>query len=185
MIPQAYITAWRQKAPWQENFQVEQDLVIERALMAIYNDEYLRSRLAFRGGTALHKLYLSPAARYSEDIDLVQITAEALIPTYDLAELLGTKMRALYQRRKGRDLFDMWLAITQTDVNIDQIIKAWHFYMNEEGNSVSQKEFLENMEKKIEDQDFLADMAGLLRPSLKYDIRVAHDFVKTALLEKI
>ena len=55
MIPQAYITAWRKKAPWQEDFQVEQDLVIERALMAIYNDEYLKERLAFRGGTALHK----------------------------------------------------------------------------------------------------------------------------------
>lgn len=75
MIPQAYITAWRKKVPWQEDFQVEQDLVIERALMAIYSNEYLKERLAFRGGTALHKLYLSPAARYSEDIDLVQITA--------------------------------------------------------------------------------------------------------------
>ena len=31
--------------------------------------------LAFRGGTALYKLHLRPAARYSEDIDLVQITA--------------------------------------------------------------------------------------------------------------
>jgi predicted nucleotidyltransferase component of viral defense system len=67
MIPQAYITAWRKKAPWQEDFQVEQDLVIERALMAIYSNDYLKERLAFRGGTALHKLYLSPAARYSED----------------------------------------------------------------------------------------------------------------------
>jgi hypothetical protein len=62
MIPQAYITAWRKKAPWQEDFQVEQDLVIERALMAIYSDEFLKERLAFRGGTALHKLHLSPAA---------------------------------------------------------------------------------------------------------------------------
>jgi len=65
MIPQAYIAAWRKKAPWQEDFQVEQDLIIERALMAIYDAPYLKERLAFRGGTALHKLYLSPAARYS------------------------------------------------------------------------------------------------------------------------
>lgn len=59
MIPQGYITAWRKKAPWQEDFQVEQDMVIERALMEIYHDQYLKERLAFRGGTALHKLYLS------------------------------------------------------------------------------------------------------------------------------
>ncbi|MET3115328.1 putative nucleotidyltransferase component of viral defense system [Pedobacter sp. CG_S7] len=83
MIPQAYITAWRKKAPWQEDFQVEQDLVTERALMEIYNDQYLKERLAFRGGTALHKLYLSPAARYSEDIDLVQITGEPFGPIMD------------------------------------------------------------------------------------------------------
>lgn len=44
MIPQAYITAWRKKVPWQEDFQVEQDLVIERALMAIYSNEYLKER---------------------------------------------------------------------------------------------------------------------------------------------
>jgi len=83
MIPQPYITAWRKKAPWQEDYQVEQDLVIERALILIYEDPYLKEKLAFRGGTALHKLYLSPAARYSEDIDLVQITAEPFGPIID------------------------------------------------------------------------------------------------------
>ena len=94
-------------------------------------------------------------------------------------------MRALYQRRKGRDLFDMWFAMTQTDVNTDRIIEAWKFYMKQEDNSVSQKEFLANMEKKIEDQDFLGDMEGLLRPELSYKITGAYEFVKTELLEKI
>ena len=97
MIPQSYITAWRKKAPWQEDFQVEQDMVIERALIEIYNEPFLKERLAFRGGTALHKLYLSPAARYSEDIDLVQIKAESFGPVIDkLREtlfFLGTPVR--------------------------------------------------------------------------------------------
>lgn len=259
MIPQAYITAWRKKAPWQEDFQVEQDLVIERALMAIYEDPYLKERLAFRGGTALHKLYLSPAARYSEDIDLVQIrsepfgpiidklresldflgrptvkqkqhnntlayrfnsedgiplrlkvevncrehhtifgirevkytmdsgwyTSQVSVPTYELAELLGTKMRALYQRRKGRDLFDMWYALTQSNTDPNKILEAWNFYMEHENHTVSQQEFLENMEKKIADRDFLADLEGLLRPGLFYDINKAYGFVKKELLEKI
>lgn len=83
MIPKAYITAWRSKAPWQEDYQAEQDLVIERSLMAIYEDDFLRERLAFRGGTALHKLHLAPAVRYSEDIDLVQIKAEPFGPVMD------------------------------------------------------------------------------------------------------
>jgi predicted nucleotidyltransferase component of viral defense system len=42
-------------------------------LVIIYQDEFLASNLAFRGGTALYKLFIHPAARYSEDIDLVQM----------------------------------------------------------------------------------------------------------------
>ena len=78
MIPQAYITEWSAQVPWQTNEQVEQDLVICRALVEIFSDKFLAERLAFRGGTALHKLYLDPQPRYSEDIDLVQITNEPL-----------------------------------------------------------------------------------------------------------
>ncbi len=81
MIPQAYITEWSQQVPWQSNEQVEQDLVICRALVEIFSDEWLANSLAFRGGTALHKLYLSPQPRYSEDIDLVQIRPEPIKET--------------------------------------------------------------------------------------------------------
>lgn len=260
MVPKAYITAWRNKAPWQEDYQVEQDLVIERSLMAIYEDDFLRERLAFRGGTALHKLHLAPAVRYSEDIDLVQIKAEpfgpiidklrevlsflgdkpvrkqkqhnntliyrfdsedniplrlkvevncrehhtiyginemrytmdsewykseVLIPTYELAELLGTKMRAMYQRSKGRDLFDMWYAITQTGVEPSRILKAWNFYMKHEDHTISKQEFIDNMEKKIKDKDFAGDMNGLIRMGKAYDAEKAGQFIYKNLLEKI
>ena len=78
MIPQAYITEWSQQVPWQTNEQVEQDLVICRALVEIFSNEWLAGSLAFRGGTALNKLYLQPQPRYSEDIDLVQVRAEPI-----------------------------------------------------------------------------------------------------------
>lgn len=83
MIPEIAITQWRNIVPWTDAKQVEQDLIICRALIAIFSDDYLAERLAFRGGTALHKLYLSPQPRYSEDIDLVQIKAEPIKPTID------------------------------------------------------------------------------------------------------
>ena len=73
MIPRRYITEWKANAPWPTDAQVEQDLVIERALVALFSDPFLKEHVAFRGGTALHKIYLKPQARYSEDIDLVQI----------------------------------------------------------------------------------------------------------------
>ena len=85
-------------------------------------------------------------------------TGEAIVTTYGLDELLATKLRALYQRKKGRDLFDLWYALNNAEVNIDKVIEAFRHYMNEEGNGVSQKEFIANMEMKIEDADFVGDM---------------------------
>jgi len=83
MIAQSYITEWSEKAPWSTNVQVEQDLIICRALCSIYQDEFLARHLTFRGGTALGKLYLKPQPRYSEDIDLVQVQAEPIKETID------------------------------------------------------------------------------------------------------
>ncbi len=83
MIPQAHITEWSQQVPWQTPEQVELDLVICRSLVEIFSDELLRNKLAFRGGTALHKLYLHPQPRFSEDIDLVQLHPEPIKDTID------------------------------------------------------------------------------------------------------
>ena len=88
MIPRDYITEWRDQAPWVDDAQVEQDLAMSRALIDIFSNETLHNALAFRGGTALFKLHL-PAARYSEDIDLVQVKAEPAGPVMDaLREVL-------------------------------------------------------------------------------------------------
>ena len=71
MIPADYISEWRQYAPWTQDLQVEHDLIVSRALVEMLQQSELRSSLAFRGGTALNKLYFNPPRRYSEDIDLV------------------------------------------------------------------------------------------------------------------
>ena len=63
MIPQADIVAWRQFAPWVNDAQVEQDLIISRALISIFQSPFLADRLAFQGGTALHKLYFNASRR--------------------------------------------------------------------------------------------------------------------------
>ena len=89
MINRIAIQQWSEHAPWIDNAQIEQDLIICRALVSIFSDEFLASQLAFRGGTALHKLYLSPQPRYSEDIDMVQITPGPIKPImYRLGEVL-------------------------------------------------------------------------------------------------
>ena len=75
MIPFDFITEWRAHAPWVKDIHVEQDLILSRAIVEMFNREEVSRTLAFRGGTALYKLHLKPAARYSEDIDLVQVVA--------------------------------------------------------------------------------------------------------------
>ena len=92
MIPRDYVTAWRTRAPWVQDAQVEQDLVLSRALVEIFSHPVLAEGLAMRGGTAIYKLYLQPAARYSEDIDLVQIEAGPAGPLMDaLREALSSE----------------------------------------------------------------------------------------------
>lgn len=263
MIPRAHIIEWQKNAPWKTNAQVEQDLVIERALIELFSDDFIRENLAFRGGTALHKMFFKPQARYSEDIDLVQIkpgnihpllqqirkrldflgqkrsvkanekmntvvyrfdteiqpvinsrlkveincrehfnvfglnkvamkvdnswfSGKTEINTYSLEELLGTKMRALYQRKKGRDLFDLYYALANSDVNTQQVLEAYKAYMNFSDNKhKTSKEYLLNLDDKMNDNVFLGDMTSLLRPSIQYDINAAYALVKTELIDKI
>lgn len=262
MIDQAAITQWRKQKPWESDAQVEQDLLICRCLVAIYSDEFLASQLAFRGGTALHKLYLSPQPRYSEDIDLVQIhpgpikdilfrlgevldfmpnkvtkpkrynntmlfrmesempptipirlkveincyehfdvlglvkkpfsvenswfTGQTELTTYQFNELLGTKMRALYQRRKGRDLFDLYVGLTEGSYNADEIIQCYNRYMEfVVENPPTYKQFVNNMEAKMNDAEFLGDTIGLLRPETPFDPLAAYQLVKETLIDKL
>ena len=221
MIPSAYITQWANFVPWQTNEQVEQDLVITRAIVEIFSDDFLRERLAFRGGTALHKLYLNPQPRYSEDIDLVQIKPEPIkelkveincrehfnvmglqkfpfatesdwfsgstdIVTYRIEELLGTKLRALYQRRKGRDLYDLYKAYQEQRPDSQQIIEVYRKYIAfSVDNPPTRKQFLRNLETKMQDDEFLGDTRALLRPTEHYDAHEAFNFIKDELVEKL
>ncbi len=262
MIPEFAIREWSAVAPWTESEQVEQDLLICRALIEIYSDEYLASHLAFRGGTALHKLYISPQPRYSEDIDLVQINAEPIketidhirealsflgepnvkqkrnnntlifrvdseippvapihlkveinckehfnvlpmqkIPfsvsnkwyngncsvlTYHLDELVGTKLRALYQRSKGRDLYDLYKALTTKDINIENVLKCYNQYMNFVVNHIpTYNEFIMNMGDKMQDDEFLGDTHQLLNLAEKYNHQVGYEVVRSLLIDKL
>ena len=102
MIPRDFITAWRKKAPWVADALVEQDLVISRALVDIYSRPKLADSLAFRGGTALYKLHLKPA-RYSEDIDLVQVAAGPIGPIVtELRDTLAWLGTPSWKQSEGR-----------------------------------------------------------------------------------
>jgi predicted nucleotidyltransferase component of viral defense system len=108
MIQQAHLTAWQAYAPWPKRSQIEQDLRLSRGVAAIFSDDVLREHLAMRGGTVLHKAHLAPAARYSEDIDLVLVKA---MDVKVLDRHLRRVLTPVLGRPRDSLIADAWLTI--------------------------------------------------------------------------
>lgn len=232
------------KAPWPDPRQVEQDLIICRALCDLFNAPALQGKIAFRGGTAINKLLFERPMRYSEDIDLVQLAAapigtlvdatrEALswlgkcrreraghsmrmvfrftpeadaratlklkveintrehahlygiksypfavdsdwyggnaeIASFEPEELFGTKLRALLQRRKSRDLFDLHLGLDQLALDPDKIIACFEHYLALEGRSIKRAAAEQRMLEKLT-RSLTEDIAPLLPAGIRFN----------------
>jgi predicted nucleotidyltransferase component of viral defense system len=183
MIPRDYITEWRAQAPWVDDAQVEQDLVISRALVEMFSNPTLHDALAFRGGTALFKLHL-PAARYSEDIDLVQINAEPAGPIMDvlhstLDPWLG---KPRYRQGEGRDLFDLAVALDHDNADPPKIIEIFYKYMAHGGHAVTRGQFEQNIADKLNDRNFTTDIGPLLGPGYSWDLEAMSEKVQNSLI---
>lgn len=259
MVPKSYIIEWSNVVPWTLPWQIEQDLIITRALIELYSNPIIAKSLAFRGGTALNKLIFKPSSRYSEDIDLVQVRAEPIgslidiiraimkpwlgepkrdvshglvtlsykcesdeglnlkikieintrehfavmgfkeynfdsssswcpgtssILSYHIEEMLGTKLRALYQRRKGRDLYDLYHALIKLEnIDCNAILQSFKHYTN---NSISKKDLIDNIEIKLQNKEFRGDIIPLL-PQIQNQFNPddAYQLIRTKLLENL
>jgi hypothetical protein len=102
-------------------------------------------------------------------------TGTVVIPTYRIDELLGTKLRALYQRKKGRDLFDLWHAAPF--LGAGAVVDCFLRYLAHEGHPVSRAEFEMNLFEKLSDRRFVDDMAPLLTVGDSWDYKAAALYV--------
>lgn len=237
MLPLEYVTAWRSRAPWPTDRQVEQDLIMSRLMIEIANHAVLGRELAMRGGTCFHKVFLPQPLRYSEDLDYVRVTRGPIKPiiehleavseglglirhgyensaqmvqlyvqtpvvegerpirikietnvrettscfdrvtvpyriesrwftgqaellTFRPEEVLATKLRALYQRRKGRDLLDLWCGLSLPQIDDGAILEAHRHYM---GKDLVKGPALEaNLAAKLQRRDYDADIRALV-----------------------
>jgi predicted nucleotidyltransferase component of viral defense system len=241
MIPVMNLVAWSNVVPWADMRQVEQDLIISRAIVEIFSDPFLRDELRFRGGTALNKLHFPAPMRYSEDIDLVRTTAgpigpilervravlqpwlgpakfessivvttlrfrakaeDATIPsdirlkveinrtetiahdppleinfrvtnpwfsgaaavrTYSQEEMLATKLRALLQRDKGRDLYDLAHGLELFEkLDVGRVAECLELYLRDSDVHISRAQAEERMFNKLKSHGFLTDLVPLL-----------------------
>lgn len=240
MIPSQNTVAWSQNAPWAEQRQVEQDLIISRALVEIFSDPFLAEELRFRGGTALNKIHFPEPLRYSEDIDLVRTSAgpigpildrlrallepwlgpanfaqsqiapkfrfripaedggeapirlkleintretqaydpillapfavenpwfagNAMIPTFSNEEMLATKFRALLQRDKGRDLYDLahGLGVFE-DLDCGRVVELFGQYLADNDQQITRAQAEQRMLGKLAKSNMLLDLRPLL-----------------------
>ena len=257
MIGTPAVTAWGITHPWRAAEQIEQDLLLSRAICEIANHPYLTEELVFRGGTAFHKLHLNQALRYSEDLDYVRSTAGGIgplmkaltelgrdlgfnvrtrigehpkvywdtiahndvpirlkievnthersparpivrqpfvvesswwsgrteVPAFDPIEMSATKLRALYQRKKGRDLFDLWLALTQLSLDPDAIIAAFPPY---QPIGYTSDLAIANLDAKRSDRAFRIDLDPLVTTKPDgYDIDTAAALITDLLLARL
>ena len=263
MIPTSYIQEWSNKAPWPTSQQVEQDLIISRALCDLFNAPALAGKIAFRGGTAIHKLLLKQPLRYSEDIDLVQTHAEQIgatanavrealswlgdckreqaghsmhfvfrfapeaqpdttlkvkveintrehdsvlgIQQYPFAvengwfqataniasfapeELFATKLRALLQRRKNRDLFDLHMGLQQLSMNPEALLACFDHYVTLEAKPITRANAEQRLLEKLT-HSLTEDIGPLLPPGIKFhgdDAVAAFESIWTILITRI
>ncbi len=265
MIVAQQIEEAKSSIRWKYDYMVEQDMVISRALESLYSNDLIRDTLVFKGGTALNKLFFEPAARYSEDIDLVRIEGDRIGPiskaisssllwlveeagfgppahslrkyglkffykfqnvdgsmsklkvevntrepfhitpikqvpfsfesdwwsgsthitTYCIEELMATKMRAVYQRRKGRDLFDAWYVFSKGLANIEKVVAMFHAYNEYNGTKITRQMFIQNMQEKKNNADFRQDITALLPLDTDYDFGTAFDFFMREIIPHI
>lgn len=113
-------------------------------------------------------------------------SGECNLTGYELEELLGTKLRALYQRRKGRDLFDLYWAMDHQNVDAEKLIHCYKIYMEYSVDKPpTQKQFLVNMEEKLIVREFMEDIHAILKPGVEYDNITAWELIKNELIGKI
>jgi predicted nucleotidyltransferase component of viral defense system len=257
MLPANIITAWAADHPWPTRTQVEQDLLLSQAICAISNHSYLGDELAFRGGTALHKLHTAQPYRYSEDLDYVRSTAGGIsdltkaltevgqvlgykantrvgehpkvywrtdaadgspirikievntyerspaldhtripyqvnsawwsgtanVKTFQPPELVATKIRALYQRSKGRDVFDLWIALTELNTDPDMIVTAFGPY-RPAGWTPALAE--RNLQDNLSKASFTSDLVPLVQQVPEgFSIKSACQLILTELIHRV
>lgn len=124
-----------------------------------------------------------PLAPRPHEVMNAYCETRANVSTFQVEELVATKLRALYQRSKGRDLYDLWLALTELQLSPEKILAAYPIY---QPANTSKEDMIANLRLKLKDEQFCNDMNNLARKDAPYyDAQVAGDLIIGLLLDQI
>jgi predicted nucleotidyltransferase component of viral defense system len=90
----------------------------------------------------------------------------------------------LYQRRKGRDLFDLFIA-KDLSIDYEKVVEIFEKYMSKENRKIYKKIFIENMRLKVESKQFELDLKPLIHPDIEYSIKEAYEYVRNNYISKL
>lgn len=123
-----------------------------------------------------------PHIRVVHEIDSPWWSGGAEVLTFDPAELVATKLRALHQRRKGRDLFDLWLALTQMGLEPDDILACFGPYRPDGYTTAT---VVASLEEHVADAGFRGDLVDLVGEGTGFDVDEAAALVTDELVRRL
>jgi predicted nucleotidyltransferase component of viral defense system len=107
-------------------------------------------------------------------------SGEAEVLTFSLPELLATKLRALFQRSKGRDLFDLWLSLVHLDVAPADVVACFGPYRPA---GYTRRRAEENLRRKCADTAFRDDLRPLVAACPEgYEVNTAAELIISRVL---
>lgn len=124
-----------------------------------------------------------PHRRATYEVESGWWSGSADVLTFQSEELVATKLRALFQRKKGRDLFDLWLALTVLGLDPAEIVACFDPYRPEGYTAARARQ---GLAEHLDDPGFRADLLPLLGAVPEgYDIDAAAALIADVLLDRV
>ena len=111
---------------------------------------------------------------YSFEVESSWYRGKTTIRSFEPEELFGTKLRALLQRRKSRDLFDLGEGLSRLTMQSDKLIAAFEHYLGLQGIEMTRAVAEERMLEKL-NRSLTEDITPLLPAGVTFTDGQAND----------
>jgi predicted nucleotidyltransferase component of viral defense system len=92
--------------------------------------------------------------------------------TYTLEELTATKLRALLERFKGRDIYDLYF-ISQLKPDPTTVRKMFLYYFYRARKVFNPKVHYKNLNKRYKTGNYVNDVSAFIKPTVTFDLTEA------------
>ena len=150
--------------PWLGKAEFEQSRLAPKLLFPFASDDGDAVKLKIEINTRESAAY-DPPAELPFEVSNPWFSGRAAIPTFTNEEIVATKLRALLQRRKGRDLFDVGAAFEAfEDLDARRVAEIFQCYLERSNRKLSRAQAQERLFAHLANPDFSVDVKRFLLP---------------------